>query len=279
MEYVNFTLQIRDHVAILKLNRPDKANALTNNALMEIAHALESVQDNEEVCSVLLYGEGKHFCSGNDLQDKRFSKDGKARNYLVRWEDYEIRHASEMKIYHYPKPTVVAVHGLCLGAGFELAALGDFMIASEDATFGLPEMRMSIVPLSRLVYAFNQMRFAKEAIMTGENFGADRAYQMGLVNKVVPQEKLLDEAMVLARKLALMPPETMKVAKQVCNKVNRIQGFDLIAEESKIYTIHSLELPTKMREQFNAIGAEQGLGAAFKWQKEYFAQANKPFAE
>ncbi|HWP79706.1 MAG TPA: enoyl-CoA hydratase/isomerase family protein [Candidatus Acidoferrum sp.] len=280
MEYENFTLNIKDKVAILKLSRPEQANALKINALEEFAAALESVRDNEEVCSVLLYGAGKHFCAGNDVAERAFSEKAKARqNYLSQWEDFQQRHVYETYIYSFPKPTVAAVHGSCLGAGMELISLFDFVIASEDAKFGLPEMRMSIVPLTRLAFAYNQLRFVKEMVMTGENVTVDRAYQMGLINHIVPRENLMDEAMILARKLALMPPETMRVAKEAFNRVNQMAGYDIISKEGQGFLVHSLQYPTWMRQQYNAIGKEQGPGAAFKWQKEYFAQAEKPFEE
>jgi enoyl-CoA hydratase len=184
-----------------------------------------------------------------------------------------------MRIYNYPKPTVAAVHGHCLGAGLEMIPLFDFTVAADSAVFGLPEMSMSIIPVVRLAYGFSQLRFAKEAIMAGENFSADRAMQTGLINRVTTREGLMNEAMALARRLALMPPETMSLAKKVCNKINEVRGFDLIAEASAITTVHSLQLDTALRREFTAIGEAKGISAAFEWRRAYFAQADRPFEE
>ena len=280
MEFENYLLTVKDGVGLVKLNRPEKANALTMAAFPELCGLLRSVQDDQNVNAILVYGAGKHFCAGNDISQRREARlTSKLSPYESQWEDWNSRRVCDMEIRDYPKPIIAAVHGACMGAGLEMVTLFDAIFAAEDAKFGIPEMRMSIVPYCRLAYAFNHIRFAKETISSGENFDAQRALQMGMINRVVPREKLMDEAMTYARRLALMPPENMALMKKTLNTAEDLMGFRELLNSSISITIHSIVSDSDIKRTFSEIGEAQGTNAALKWQREYFAQAERPFEE
>ena len=280
MNYENYIFTKKDSVGLVKLNRPDKANALTIAAFKELRDLLRSVREDPDVNAILVYGAGKHFCAGNDIdlrREARLSSD--ISPYESQWEDWQCRHDCDMEIRDYPKPIIAAVHGACMGAAVEMITLFDAVFAAEDAKFGIPEMRMSMVPYCRMVYAFSHIRFAKETIGSGENFSAHRAFQIGMINRVVPPEKLMDEAMTYARRLALMPPENMSMMKKELNAAEDLMGFREMMKMCLSSTLHSVLSDSNVKRTFSEIGNTLGTNAALKWQREYFAQAEKPFEE
>lgn len=266
MEYTNFKVSIADGVATVMLSRPDKLNALTATTWEEMDDILNNLLDNDAAQSILLRGEGRAFCAGFDLKE---STDEEEDGAFAQWAGIQKQHDIMLRLWDFPKPVVAAVQGYCLGGGYELANLADLVIAADDAVFGLTEMRYSLVPKPNTVWLVG-VRKAKEIMMLADKFDAQEALQMGLVNRVVSRDELEQEASRIARKLARMPEETMRMTKRIINKAVDAQGFRETGDWGWDLFLLSKMTETKLRAEFDRIGAEQGMKAAFKWMNERF---------
>jgi enoyl-CoA hydratase len=200
MEFQSLLLEIRDAVAVITINRPDKLNALHASSKVELRKALEALAEDDGVRAVIITGAGeKAFVAGTDIKEltdldrsggERFAREGQAL--------FDI-------IARFPKPVIAAVNGFALGGGCELAMACHLRIASENAKFGQPEVNLGIMPgyggtqrLARLV----GLGRALELMLTGEPIDAKRAQEFGLVNAVVPAPELLPAAVAMAQKIA-----------------------------------------------------------------------------
>lgn len=199
MELKNVTVEKENNIGIVSINRPNALNALNSETLSDIRTAVKSFADDSEVGVVIITGAGdKAFVAGADIKEMKDMTPLEARNFM------HFGQGVFNDVENLPKPTIAAVNGFALGGGCELALSCDMILASEKAKFGLPEVTLGIHPgfggtqrLPRLVGAAK----AKELIFTGEMIDAEEAKSIGLVNKVVPQDKLMDEAKDLAKKI------------------------------------------------------------------------------
>ncbi len=215
MEFDNIIFQVDSGIATIIFNRPKALNALTTDSVREFSRALDEILENEEIRVLILTGAGEQaFVAGADIveisrynasQAKEFSK--RAQNVLNKLQDM-------------PIPVIAAVNGFALGGGSEFAAASDFIYASEDASFGLPEIKLGLIPgfggtqrLPRVV----GMNVAKEMIFTGNMISADEAKAIGLVNRVCPKETLMDEVIKTAKIIASRGKFSLRAAKQVVN--------------------------------------------------------------
>ncbi len=220
MTYNNILFEINDNIATVTINRPKSLNALNTEVLNEIFQAAESVAANEEIRVLILTGSGdKAFVAGaditelaelNPLQGKFFSANG---------------HKAMAALHDLTIPVIAAVNGFALGGGLELALSCDFIYASENAKFGLPEITLGLIPgfggtqrLSRII----GKNMTKEMIFTGKMISAQEASQMGFVNLVVPAEKLMESAIKTAKTIASRGKFSLNMAKQTIN-----QGLDV----------------------------------------------------
>jgi len=199
----------RGAVALITLNRPDKLNALSHALEGALDAALVS-EDVRSAACVVFNGAGRAFSAGADVTEFPDQDPGAILSY------YEERGNVFEKIAGLPQPTIAAIHGYCLGGGFELALGCDFRVADSTATFGLPEVDIAILPssggtvqLTRLVGAGR----AKELILLRDRFGADDALRFGVVTEVVQGGSALDRALEMAERLAALPPLAVRVAK------------------------------------------------------------------
>ncbi|HLZ07049.1 MAG TPA: enoyl-CoA hydratase-related protein [Chloroflexota bacterium] len=208
------TLDLDGHVAWLTLRRPEKLNALSPELLGTAVSAVADVATNDEIRCLIIRGEGRAFCAGADLNSMAGRTPIQAQQMFGStnlWAALE----------RLPQPTIAAVHGYCFGGGCELAMACDLRIASADAKFGQPEIKVGIIPgaggtqrLPRLI----GMGRAKELVFFGEPIDADEAYRIGLVNRVVPPDRLFDETKVWAKKLVALPPLGVRAAKMVMDR-------------------------------------------------------------
>lgn len=198
-------------VATVTLNRPDRYNALGSLIVQELTGALEDIEGSGEIRVLVLTGAGdKAFCSGVDLKE-RAEMDADER-----WSHNRALNAFAERLSRLQIPTIAALNGLAFGGGLEISLACDFRIATEDATFALPEVGIGIVPgaggtqrLPRLVGPAK----AKEMILTGRRVNAEAALEMGLIGKVVPAGSLPEEAKELAGELASNSPLALAYAK------------------------------------------------------------------
>lgn len=229
MEFETVRYAVDGPVATLTLQRPQAANAQNTQMIEDLDACFDEVEADESVRVVILAAEGKHFSAGHDLKEilageeywaaLRGSPEGKLVHEQVMYWDKLVR------IRDFPKVTIAAVQGACSAAGLMLACMCDLIVASEDAKFSNPVLRMSGVGVELLVEPWEMgARKAKEFLFCAETFTAAEAERYGMVNRVVPRKALLATARELADKVALVPPLTARAVKDTINHTLDLQG-------------------------------------------------------
>lgn len=214
MAYKTLIVEIEDHVALIKLNRPDALNALNTELLGELIEALESADANDKVRCIVLTGSEKAFAAGADIKemsDKTFVEVN-TENLFADFGD---------RIEQIRKPVIAAVSGYALGGGCELAMACDFIIASDTAKFGQPEINLGVIAGmggSQRLTRFVGKSKAMDMNLTGRFMDAEEADRAGLVSRVVPAKKLMEEAMGAAQKIAEKSMITARAAKEAVNR-------------------------------------------------------------
>ncbi len=229
MEYEKLHLNIADGIATVTLDNP-KVNALSVQVLKELENVFTVLKSDESVKCIILTGAGKAFVAGADISELNKLNAVKAMEYARTGQHLMTR------IETHPKPVIAAVNGFALGGGCELAMACTIRIASEKALFGQPEVNLGLIPgfggtqrLGRLVGVGRAM----EILLTGNNFGAEEAYRIGLVNKVVAPEALMDEAVAIAKKIMSVGPLAVRFAKDACYRgmgVTLAEGLKIEAD-------------------------------------------------
>lgn len=214
-------LEERDgNVALVTLNRPDKRNALSDALRREVAAAFEALEKEDAVSVVVLTGAGPAFCAGFDLTEFEQRPDtfsvltesgaGSTPENLGIWESGQVMHE---RLQAFAKPLVGAINGPALAGGFDVAVQCDVRIASEAAVFGHPEIKFGAPTLFTILARIIGGGPARDLAMSGRRIDAQEALRIGLVSKVVPPDRLMDEALSYARMVAEAPLETLKVMK------------------------------------------------------------------
>jgi len=214
-EYATLKCRIQEGIAQVVINRPEVLNSLNDQVIQELGEIFAELEKNNEVRAIILTGEGtKAFAAGSDITEMKQFSVMKAREFALRV------YRTQAKIETIPKPVIAAVNGFALGGGCELMMSCDIRIASSNAKFGQPEIKLGIIPggggtqrLPRLI----GIGRAKELVFTGELIDAKRAYEIGLVNKVVPPERLMEEAQKIASKIASKSLPILRLAKEALN--------------------------------------------------------------
>ena len=212
----NVALEKKDKTAVLSVNRPKALNALNTATLLEMEEALCEVDKDSDIKALIVTGGGdKAFVAGADITEMKDKNAMEGRTFSI------LGHKIFTKLQDMPIVTIAAVNGFALGGGCELALACDIRIASNKAKFGQPEVTLGIIPgfagTQRLARAVG-LAAAKELIFTGTPINAQEALRIGLVNKVVEPDKLMDEANALAAKISSNAPIAIKLAKQAINK-------------------------------------------------------------
>ncbi len=221
MAYQDLLFEKRDNVGIITLNRPEKFNAISMNMVDELEQVADEIMKDDDVRSVVLTGSGKGFCSGVDLTSRPA---GEARPEPARHEKLDpLKWIGRwcLAMYNIEKPTIAAVNGVAAGAGFSLSLTTDIRIASEDARFTVVFIRRALSPDSGATYFLPRIvgrSKAFEMCYTGDIVDAKEAERIGLVSRVVPADKLMDETMALAKRLADGPPIAMQLTKRCLNR-------------------------------------------------------------
>lgn len=237
MSYESIIFEKEDNFAILTFNRPDARNAVNNQVRAEFAAALKEVEADDEIKVMILTGNGKAFASGVDI--KEFSK-------TTPYHAHNLTRLGDM-VANLGKPVIAAVNGYSLGGGNEIAMGCDIIVASEKAKFGQPEINIGIIPggggTQRLPRLIGVCR-AKELIFTGDIITAEDAYNLGLVNRVVPAEELLSTAKEIAKKIGAKSVAALKLAKSAINHGMQTNLETGLKYEYELYSL-SLSLEDK----------------------------------
>jgi enoyl-CoA hydratase len=203
--------ELRENIAVLTLNRPHRLNAINMEMLLQLVGHLDDARRDPAVSCTILTGTGRAFCSGEDLKETAAGKT------LETWER-EVAGLQEVQraVMRLGKPLIAAVRGYAVGGGCEFAMSCDIRIASEDARFGFPETAVGMTVTTagtKLLSHLVGLGKAKELVFTGEFIDADEAARIGLVNRVVPGDSLIDEAMEMAGRIAERSPLALRLSR------------------------------------------------------------------
>ncbi|MCE8544239.1 enoyl-CoA hydratase [Ruegeria pomeroyi] len=214
MAFETIIVEVEDHVALIKLNRPDALNALNTQLLGELCTALEEADGNDKVRCIVITGSDKAFAAGADIREMS------EKTYVEVYSENLFAAAND-RVSAIRKPIIAAVAGYALGGGCELAMLCDFIIAADTAKFGQPEINLGVIAgiggtqrLTRLVGKSKSM----DLNLTGRFMDAEEAERAGLVSRVVPAKKLVEEALSAAQKIAEKSMITAFAVKEAVNR-------------------------------------------------------------
>ena len=223
-------IEIKDRVALLRLNRPEAMNALSYALMVELMDTLERLDTDDSVGAIVISGDARAFAAGADIKE------------MMDYSSTEIMEKDHIapfdRIRKIGKPVIAAVSGWCLGGGNELAMSCDMIVASESARFGQPEIDLGVIPgaggTQRLTRALGKA-LAMEMVLNNRTLTAEEALRFGLVNRVVPVERYLDEAMKLAGEIAAHSPLALRVGKEMVNRALETHLSEGIAEERQTF--------------------------------------------
>jgi enoyl-CoA hydratase len=230
----------RGAVAVVTLNRPRYRNAQNSAMTYALDAALARAVNDDQVAVIVLAGAGDHFCAGHDIGTPGRDADQSFDRRAVMWWDHvgrpgaDARYAREMEVYlgmcrrwrEIPKPAIAMVQGACIAGGLMLAWICDLIVASDDAFFADPVVKMGIPGVEYFAHPWVLgPRFAKEALFTGGRFSAQRAYELGMVSRVVPRAGLAEATFALAGQIAAMPPFGLALAKRAVNQCEDQMGL------------------------------------------------------
>ena len=236
------TYEKKDGIAILTMNYPERLNALSDQIRADLRSAYEEAENDPEVRVLILTGSGRAFCAGADISGFKFDVPS-IRKFMRDCIPFLAM------IEKYPKPVIAAVNGLALGGGLELAISCDIVIASDKAKFGVPEAAIGLIPgfaIIRLPQIVGKAK-AKEMAMTCDQISSEEALRIGLINKVVPHEEIMDAAIKMAKKISSNAPLAMDTIKSAMNR-------ELHGEEIA-YAIEAMGMLFKTEDAKNGIDA------------------------
>ncbi|MBA3013254.1 MAG: enoyl-CoA hydratase/isomerase family protein [Proteobacteria bacterium] len=244
MEYECIIYEKKDRIGLIQLNRPKVLNAMNRQLWIEMQDVLDRAKQDNDVKALIITGVGRAFSTGADLKD---SKGRSIEDYRIYLESLQ---EASRKIIRFEKPTIAAINGYALGSGYELALACDIRIAAEEALIGSPEAKVTSSVTGgafRLVQDLIGPGKAKELLFTAENITGIEAERIGLVNKAVPLEVLMDAAFDMAQKIVANSSFSLKVIKK---------GFLMAQGECSLEALMEYEIEgclacvsTKEREQ------------------------------
>ncbi len=248
----------------LVLNRPAKLNAISAELREALTAAIASATADEAVRVIVIAGAGRAFCSGYDLSEAAPETAWDWRDVLAR--DVE----ATLAVWSCPKPVIAQVHGYALAGGLELAMACDLIVAAEGSQLGEPEIRFGSAPVTLLMpFVIGQKR-TRELLLTGDLIDAADAERIGLINRVVPAERLAREVDALASKLARVPPDVMAPTKLMLNRVMDAAGFATAVEMG--LDLQSFVNMSATAREFDGIVRRDGLKAALAWRDQRYEE-------
>ncbi len=234
MAYETILTETKGAVTLITLNRPDALNALSSKVLAELTEAFAAFEaDDSQHCAVITGSGDKAFAAGADIKEMadKPAADFYLEDFFSGWNAMTAKTR---------KPWIAAVNGFALGGGCELAMMADFIIASENARFGQPEIKLGVAPgmggSQRLTRAVGKAK-AMDLCLTGRMMDAEEAERAGLVARVVPHDELLTEAMKAAGTIAAMPPMAAMVNKELVNAADEMSLSQGLTHERRLFQI------------------------------------------
>jgi enoyl-CoA hydratase len=246
----------------LTLNRPAKLNAITAGLREALTTAVAEAADDDRVRVIAIAGAGRAFCAGYDLSEAFLPTAWSWREALAKDID------ATLAIWACPKPVIAQVHGYVLAGGLELAMACDLIVAADDAQLGEPEIRFGSAPVTLLMPFLIGQKKTRELLMTGDLIDAHEAHRIGLVNRVVPRDRLDEEVDALADRLARVPPDVMAPTKIMLNRAMDAAGFAAAVEMG--LDIQSFINLSETAREFDRIVQSEGLKAALAWRDQRY---------
>ncbi len=229
-DYTTILTEVRGKVGLIRLNRPKALNALNHTLMRELVDALQAFDADPNIGAMVITGNERAFAAGADIKEMAGATpvDMLNRDYIELFD----------RIREVKKPIIAAVSGYALGGGFELAMTCDMIVASETAKFGQPEINLGIIPgaggTQRLTHTVGKY-LAMEMVLNNRSLSAEEAARFGLVNRVVPPERYLDEALELAQQIAARAPVAVRIAKEAVNKALETSLTEGLAYERRVF--------------------------------------------
>jgi enoyl-CoA hydratase len=266
--YQTIRLERSEAVAVLTLARPQRLNAIDRRMLGELQHCLDEVERDEEVRVLVVTGAGGNFSSGFDLKEQMEAQP----SGVDAWREILDRDFSTiMRFWHLKKPTIAAVQGYCLAGGCELALSCDITIAAEDAVFGEPELKFGAGIVVMILPWLVGPKRAKEIILSGEDrISAPEAARIGLINRVVPPDRLESSALALARHIAVIDPRLVQRTKHAINRSFEIMGLIKALDAALDIDLAIEGEGSDDKRKFMTIARRDGLRAAIAWRDSRF---------
>jgi enoyl-CoA hydratase/carnithine racemase len=260
-------------VLLLTLNRPEQMNAISPVLEDELHEALQLAAADDEIRAIVLTGAGSAFSAGYDLGEDEIPGDEhrRSRDVLKRWWDTDTntpnKHLALMRL---DKPIIAAVNGWCLGGGMWYALSADITIASDRAVFGQPEVR-EIQNSTFLLAALAGWKHAHRYALTGDHFDAKEAERIGIINEVVPHDELMATAVGLAQRIALLPPDSVRMNKMITTLGLEAMGLRAALDTAGLISviIHASTDGADL-DELNRIRATDGLRASLKFRDTPF---------
>jgi enoyl-CoA hydratase len=256
----------------LVLNRPAKLNALSTELRDALGAAIADAAADARVRVIAIAGAGRAFCSGYDLSEAAPPTAWQWRDVLER----DVR--ATLAIWSCPKPVIAQVHGYALAGGLELAMACDLIVAAEGSQLGEPEIRFGSAPVTLLMPFVIGQKKTRELLLTGDLIDAAEAERIGLVNRVVPAERLALEVDALADRLACVPPDVIAPTKLMLNRAMDAAGFAAAVEMG--LDLQSFVNMSETAREFDALVRAEGLKAALAWRDkrydERLAESGQP---
>jgi len=271
MLFETIELNQQGSVAIITLNRPDKLNSINKTMLLELEAALYAVENNDTVYALVLNGNGQAFCAGFDLQaGVDANRKGEAEWRAAIQYDVDVI----MRFWHCPKPTVAVIQGYALAGGFELALACDMTVCEDNSLFGEPEVRFGSSIAALLLPWYTNPKRTKKMLLSGQDrMTAQEAFDIGIVNEVVPAKLGLQRGLALANEIALMDPDSVRLTKQAINQSYEIMGLSRALAMGVDTAVEIETAETDLRRQFNDILREKGMKAALAWREQRLQQS------
>lgn len=239
MSYEFLSLDFKETIAVITLRRPETLNALNRKLTREFHEVLNHLASNTEIRVIVLTGEGRGFCSGADVSEWPEANNGLHKAHESDEDELGVVDLAR-RLRELPQPLIAAVNGIAAGAGLALALASDIRIAAEEARFSAIFVKRSLVPDTASSYTLPMLvghGIASEMTLTGNIYDASWGLKVGLINKVVPQNQLLDTALDLAKDIAGNPPITVRSIKRILSVW--YQDLSMVTEQEKLANIPS----------------------------------------
>lgn len=262
--------RVEGRTGILTFNRPQVMNAFDKSLIAATNAAMAAFQADERVLAIVVHGAGRCFSAGFDMKESA----AKAIKGETAWREVLTADFNFiMQFWDSPKPTIAAAHGFCIAGAMEVLMACDLAVASRDTVMGEPEVRFGSGIVAMLAPYVTGPKQAKELLLTGnDRIPAQRCYEMGLINRIVPEGQALEEALALAHQITRASAPSVQKTKAALNRTYELAGMrEALAEALEVDVgIEADESPE--RQEFNRIRKEQGLKAALDWRDRRVAR-------